>query len=310
MRPFRFTLAALLVLTAGTVVRPSAVFDPGKPKELKATADGPDAVNLDWKTVKGAKGYYVYRDGNRVGSAENSDYRDDGLQPATTYVYRVSAFDDDGDEGDRSDAVQATTDPLPGPSVPADLVASAQGPYQIDLTWSPSESEVGVAFYRVLRDGEEVSTTGDTSYRDSNLEPETQYGYRVSAVDALGNESDLSDPASATTEMEPGPPPPRNLSAVAESSTQINLAWSPPGASAYPVQGYNVYRDGEPIGFVVSTAFADAGRSPATTYTYRASSVDTRGVEGALSDEVAATTDAPTDVIPPSAPTGLRLAGS
>lgn len=309
MRPLRFTFAALLILTAGTLVQPPAVFAPGKPKELKANADGPRAVDLDWKRVRGSEGYYVYRDGNRVGSSENSDYRDEGLQPATTYVYRVSAFDDDGDEGDQSDAVQVTTEALPGPSVPADLVASAVGPYRIDLAWSPSDSEVGVAFYRVLRDGEEISTTGDTSYGDSNLEPETQYRYRVSAVDTLGNESDLSDAASATTEMEPGPPPPRNLSAGAENSTQINLAWSPPGASAYPVQGYNVYRDGEAIGFVVSTAFADAGRSPATTYRYTASSVDTRGVEGELSDEVSATTDAPTDVIPPSAPTGLRLAG-
>jgi len=309
MRPIRFTFVALLILTAGTLARPHAAFDPGKPKDLKATADGPYAVDLDWRRVRGSEGYYIYRDGSRVAETTPTDYRDEGLQPATTYVYRVSAFDDDGDEGDLSDAVQVTTEALPGPSVPDDLVAIAVGPYRIDLVWSPSESESGIEFYRVFRDGNELATTVNTAHEDSNLDPETRYQYRVLAVDILGNESDLSEPASATTEAEPGPPPPRNLTAIAESSTQINLAWNPPAASTHPVQGYNVYREGEPIGFVLSTAFVDTGLSPETTYRYAVSSVDTREVEGELSDEVSATTDAPTDVIPPAAPTGLRLVG-
>lgn len=310
MRPIRFTFLALLILTAGTLATPHAAFDPGKPKDLEATADGPYAVDLDWKHVRGSEGYYIYRDGKRVAETGPSDYRDEGLQPATTYVYRVSAFDDDDDEGDLSDPVQVTTDALPGPTVPTGLVATAVGPYRVDLLWSPSESEFEIAFYRVFRDGDEVGTTADTAYEDSNLDPETQYEYRVSAVDGIGNESDLSDPSSATTETEPGPPPPRNLTAVAGSPTQINLTWDPPAASAHPVQGYNVYREGEEIGFVVSTAFADAGRSPETTYGYTVASVDDRGVEGEPSDEVSATTDATADVIPPAAPTGLRLVGS
>ena len=310
MRPLRLTLLALVILTAGTLSRPHAAFAPGKPKELKATADGPRAVDLDWKRVHGSEGYYVYRDGNRVGEAGQSDYRDEGLQPATTYVYRVSAFDDDGDEGDLSNEVQVTTEDLPGPTVPTDLVAAAAGPYRIDLDWSPSEAESGVAFYRVFRDDDEIATTEKTAYADPGLDPETEYEYRVSAVDGLGKESARSARASATTEMEPGPPAPRNLVAVAWSATQINLSWSPPEASAHPVQGYNVYRDGGSIGFVVSTAFIDTGLDPETTYGYTVAAVDTREVEGEQSDVQSATTDAPSDVIPPARPTGLRLAGS
>ena len=209
-----------------------------------------------------------------------------------------------------SDPAQATTEALPGPTVPADLVAIAEGPYRIGLLWSSSQSEVGVAFYRVFRDGDEIATVIDTTFEDSNLFPETEYSYRVSAVDGLQNESDLSEPVSATTAAEPGPPPPRNVTATAASSTQINVAWEPPLVSTHPVQGYNVYRAGDPIGFVVSTAFADTGLSPETTYQYTVAAVDDRGVEGESSDAASATTDAPTDVIPPAAPTGLRLAGS
>ena len=53
---------------------------------------------------------------------------------------------------------------------------------RIDLTWSPSKAEVGIAYYRVFRDGSELATTGDTRYEDSGLTPETTYEYRVSAV--------------------------------------------------------------------------------------------------------------------------------
>jgi chitinase len=204
MRPLRLTFAALLVLTAGTLVQPHAPFDPGKPKNLEAIADGPYAVDLDWRRVKGADGYYVYRDGNRVAETRRSDHRDEGLQPNTTYEYRVSAFDDDGDEGDLSDPVQVTTDALPGPTTPTDLVATAVSPNRIDLEWSPSEGEAGIAFYLILRDGTEVASATGTSYQDSNLTPETTYEYRVAAVDGNDMESDLSEPASATTLAEPG----------------------------------------------------------------------------------------------------------
>ncbi len=309
MKPIRFTLLVLLTLTTGTLAQPRAAFAPGKPRDLKAHARGPHTVELDWRRVSDADGYYVYRDGNRVGTAPRSDYRDEGLEPATTYVYRVSAFDGDGEEGRLSDPVQVTTDPLPPPTVPEDLAATAVGPYGIDLEWSPSESEAGVDFYRVYRDGEEIGTVGETRYADQGLAPETKYEYRVSAVDVLGNESGLSNRSAATTEAEPGPPPPRSLTAVAQGPTQIYLSWIPPETSARAVQGYNVYRGGEAIGFVVSTAFADAGLSPETTYGYRVSSVDDRGVEGDPSDEVSATTDATSDVIPPAPPTGLRLTG-
>ncbi len=76
--------AALVVLTAGTLGNPGSLAAPKAPRELKATADGPYAVDLDWKRSKDTEKYYVYRDGNRVAETERSNYRDEGLQPATT----------------------------------------------------------------------------------------------------------------------------------------------------------------------------------------------------------------------------------
>ena len=72
MNPLRLTLLALLILTAGTAYSPTGAFDPGKPRNLKGDARGPNVVELDWRKVSGSEGYYVYRDGNRVAEVERS----------------------------------------------------------------------------------------------------------------------------------------------------------------------------------------------------------------------------------------------
>lgn len=307
----RYVTLGLLLLGAAALARPSAAFAPGKPRNLKVEASGPRFVDLDWRRVGGTDFYRVYRDGDVVAEPTRSDYRDEGLEPATTYEYRVSAVDEDGEEGPLSDPLQVTTEALPGPGAPEKLEATTVGSSRIDLTWSAPESEVGLDFYRVFRDGEEVGTPDSTAFADVGLQPDTEYEYAVSAIDSLGRESDLSEPATATTLAEPGPLPPRNLEATPVGPGQIDLDWDPPesGPSSHPVASYRVYRDGEPVGSVVFTAFGDTGLSPDTEYGYSVSSVDDRGVEGERSLEVFATTSPPPDVIPPAAPTGLRLAG-
>jgi fibronectin type 3 domain-containing protein len=304
----RYAALALLLLTAGSLARPTAALAPSKPRSLRVVGSGQTFVELDWRRVSGADFYRVYRDGNLVAEPERSDHRDDGLEPATTYEYRVSAVDK-GAEGPLSDPVEVTTDAPPAPESPTDLVATATAPDRVDLSWSAAASEIEISFYRVQRDGDEIATTATTEYSDTGLEPSTEYEYRVSAIDALGRESAPSDPSSAITLAEPGPPPPRNLLATPTGSSQIDLSWEAPEGSAHPVEGYRVYRGGEQIGLVVTTAFADTGLSPDTEYSYAVASVDDRGIEGEPSEEVSATTDPPADLIPPAPPTGLRQVG-
>lgn len=299
--------AIVMILTAGALHSATDVVAPRTPRELKGSADGPHAVDLDWRRSNGSDGYYVYRDGNRIAETNRSDYRDEDVEPATTYEYRVSAFDNHG-ESDLSDPVQVTTDFPPGPTVPSNLAAIAVGANRIDLTWSPSDAEGGVAFYRVWRDGDEIVTTADTSHADSDLLPETRYEYRVSAVDEFGTESERSDVAAATTlSVEVGPPPPKNLAATVAGPTQIDLTWSPPSSFGSAIAGYNVYRDGSFVAFLVSTLLVDTDLEPGTTYRYEVSSVNDKGLEGKRSGAVSATTDEAGDGIPPAAPTGLRL---
>jgi chitinase len=67
------------------------------------------------------------------------------------------------------------------------------------LTWNAATDNVGVTGYRVYRNGVLVSTVSGTSYTDTGLVAGTTYQYRVTAIDAAGNESTPGATTSGTT---------------------------------------------------------------------------------------------------------------
>jgi chitodextrinase len=71
----------------------------------------------------------------------------------------------------------------------------------VGLGWDGSTDNLDVASYRVYRDGVLLATVQAPSpaYTDDTAQSSTTYTYRVSALDAAGNESAQSQPATVTT---------------------------------------------------------------------------------------------------------------
>jgi acid phosphatase type 7 len=92
-----------------------------------------------------------------------------------------------------------TTPDTTKPSAPANLGANAISGNQVDLSWSASSDDVGVAGYRVYRGTTQIATTTNTNYSDTGVAPNTSYDYHVTAYDFAGNESDPSSTVTATT---------------------------------------------------------------------------------------------------------------
>ena len=91
-----------------------------------------------------------------------------------------------------------------GPTQPTDLVATPVSSSEIDLSWSPSTSNIGVAGYQVFRDGVQVaSDTSGTSYNDTGLAASTLHSYWVAAYDTADNISTSTNGVSAVTEAGP-----------------------------------------------------------------------------------------------------------
>ena len=183
------------------------------------------------------------------------------------------------------------------PSAPENVVATADSEAEITLSWNEATDNVGVTGYRVYRDGVEIATVTDASYVDRGLDAETLYSYQLGAFDETGNESAQSAEASATTlpapDVEP-PDVPGSLSAVAISSTAIDLSWNE-STDDTAVTGYRIRRDDIEIATSTTTSYRDSGLRASTSYAYTVSAFDGSGNEGAESAAVVIETPADSD---------------
>ena len=173
------------------------VSPPAPPASLSAQWLGsPPRVELTWPAAVddlGVAAYEVSRDGAVIGTTPSTSFTDNAIAAATAYSYSVVAIDGGGN---RSDPVSATVttpaDTVP-PSTPTGLTGKASSsPRRVKLTWLPSTDDVGVTAYRVYRQGVVIATVGATSYTDLAVAKSTRYGYAISALDVVGNESPLS----------------------------------------------------------------------------------------------------------------------
>ena len=303
---------------------------PGVPRALTAEATSREQIYLDWEKPEddgGSEivGYLVEVSENggvswrdlveNTGSADTR-YRDRDLRPGTTRHYRVGAINDIG-IGDPSNVASATT-PGREPDSPADLAATAIGATGLALSWSAPAFDGGspITGYRIERsvDGGGTWTvlaanTGSagTSYSDDTLDPGTTRHYRVYAINEHGT-SPASNVAFAKTDATvPGVP--RNLVAVADGTSQIDLKWVAPEVDGgSPVIGYRILvstADNLWVALVDntgtgSTAYSHEGLDPATTRSYQVLALNEIGV-GPSSNIATATTQA----VPPDPPTGL-----
>jgi hypothetical protein len=99
-------------------------------------------------------------------------------------------------DGDCADADVCLPDTEP-PTAPGGLWASAKRKH-VNLTWVASTDNVGVASYKIWRDGTVIGETTGTSYTDRSIARGTTCSYTVSALDAAGNMSGHSNAATVT----------------------------------------------------------------------------------------------------------------
>lgn len=176
---------------------------------------------------------------------------------------------------------KATSPDTQAPTVPTNLTATAASPSQINLSWAASADNVGVTNYRIYRDGgaSPIATPTGTTYNNTGLTVSTAYSYTVSACDAAGNCSAKSPAASATTLPDTqAPTVPTNLTAVAVSSSQINLSWTA-STDNVGVTSYKIYRDGgaTPIATPTGTTYNNTGLTASIAYSYTVSACDAAG---------------------------------
>lgn len=128
------------------------------------------------------------------------DFR--GLSPSSRYILDGRLFDAAGNAREVTLAFDTLADTTPPAPVSA-LSATSTRHGAIALRWSPARDDVGVAAYRVERDGIAIANVAETFLVDEGTKPGWSYHYRVVAFDAAGNRATLAAAASAVSRTAP-----------------------------------------------------------------------------------------------------------
>ncbi|MEU1512991.1 PA14 domain-containing protein [Streptomyces sp. NPDC005811] len=207
-------------------------------------------ANLSWTKNKemDLAGHRVYRrpaDGStwtRLTSTTSTTYTDTTL-PVTgaAYVYALRAYDTAGNESAATAPRTVTTADRTAPAVPQDLDVS-NGFAGLNVSWS---AVAGASSYRVHRATgatgtyTTVGTVTTPSYPDTDTVEGSTYFYRVTALDAAGNESARSAAVSEKKWDSTAPDPVTGLT-VTPTGYGFHLAWD---ANPTPdLARYVVYR--------------------------------------------------------------------
>lgn len=196
-----------------------------------------------------------------------------------------------------------TTPPQP----PANVHVSGRTTNVITLAWDPATDDVGIAGYRITRNGQQVGESPAPGYTDTGLTMNTTYSYTVVSLDAAGNQSAPSAVASAVTLKVPDvkkPTVPTRVRVTGRSTNTIVLSWSA-SSDDVGVTQYQVFRNGSQVASVTGTRFRDNGLSPKTTYTYQVRALDAANNASALSAKVKGVTLTTPDTTPPGVPRGF-----
>ncbi len=207
-----------------------------------------------------------------------------------------------------------TTDTEP-PTAPTKLTATAVSSTQVNLTWVASTDNVGVARYEINRNGSVLKTitAPATSNSDTTAVANTAYSYTITAIDAAGLRSTVSNTAPVTTLPDtactPITTPPTSFTVALASGKTVNLAWvaPTPKVGECTIDKYVITRNGQVIANPTGVTFADTTTNYNATYTYLIQAHDTSGAlvptAGLASTPATITTPAVVDTSPPDVPT-------
>jgi hypothetical protein len=253
---------------------------PPAPANLNASASPPlpYQVVLNWTETNGNQtGFRIERlDGgawtfNGTAGAAVTTFTDESVACGQDYLYRVWAYNSDGDSPSPSNSAAASILPCP----PTGLYLTPISRTRIDVHWNDtSQNEDG---FRIERSPDSLPHdwswhadvgSGVTTYPDASLSCGKSYVYRVWAARA-GQYSIAPSPE--VTGVTQSCPSLADFTASPRNRTSIRLSWPEVGGeTSYLIErqsGSNWVQVASPL--AGSTTVIDQGLAPDTLYTYR-----------------------------------------
>ncbi len=260
-----------------TILIESCIPDP--PTNLTASIIDYVNVQLNWDApdCEDLSGYNIYRNSINIDFVTTTSYYDSNLEDGP-YEYCVTAVYDEGETDCSNTASVTIVGCFPDP--PSNLNATIVDDINVQLDWDAPECE-DIQGYNVYRNDENLDFVTTASYLDGNLENGT-YDYCITAVYDEG-ETDCSNTASATILVLD---PPNNLTGTLDYN-DLTLCWDAPAeknilgleneGNTKSLLGYNIYRDGNLLGYTTEDCLTEECLPPGSSYTYCVTAVYDEG---------------------------------
>lgn len=242
---------------------PLDVEAPSKPECIISTDRTDTTISLSWSQSTdnvGVKGYYIYRDGVKLNVDVTEPYfTDEGLTENTTYKYCVTAYDEAGNESERSTELVVMT--LANNITELNAVVNEDG--SILVSWNQVARAAG---YELIIDEFESKYINETSYLHTGLLQNTRHTYRVRVKFASNSYGAWSE--KKVVFSFPGKPMDVDADIIDDNSAKI--FWN----GVQGISKYNVYRNDELVAAeVTAVEFTDTGLTAGTDYEYEVKAI-------------------------------------
>jgi chitodextrinase len=206
-------------------------------------------------------------------------------------------------------SVAAARDRTP-PTTPTNLRVTSLSQTSVTLAWDPSTDKSSFS-YSINMNGQSVTVPQTrTSYTIDWLSAGRTYTFYVTAVDSSLNTSGKSNILTVTTPPDTAAPPAPTLSGLVRGPSQVRLEWNRVEDDTSTFVRYRIFADGaevtQHLNWYGETTVVLRHLTPSTTYSFTVKALD-QDDNASTSNAVTLTTEASSDVTPPSAPTNVRI---
>ncbi|WP_342417824.1 fibronectin type III domain-containing protein [Paenibacillus sp. FSL R10-2782] len=270
-------IKAMASQTAALSIAPAEVSNltavPLDTTKVNLSWTNPSDINFDHvKVVNVSTDVYV----NNINS---NSYTMSGLQPDTTYTFRVKTVDKSGNESQgttvqtKTASINVPVDKTP-PGEVSGLTATNVGYNAFTVNYIlPKDTDLSQAII-YLNDKEVQRTTG-TSYTFSGLIASTNYKVTVKTVDKSGNISGgVSIPVTTTALTVDTVPEVTGASVTSVNNYSVTVSWTRPSG----INTVSLYKDGQLVTDSTGTSYTFNNLSASQTYTFMIRSKRSTGV--------------------------------
>ncbi|MDQ0493216.1 stalk domain-containing protein [Paenibacillus brasilensis] len=255
---------------------------------LNAAALDTTRVNLFWANPSDINFDHVKLIGVSndvyVDNIRSNSYTLSGLQPDTTYTFRVKTVNKSGDESQgttiqaKTASTSAPVDKTP-PGEVSGLTVANLGYNAFTVNYiMPKDADLSQAI--IYLNGNEVQRTTGTSYTFSGLIASTNYTVMIRTIDKSGNISGgISIPVTTSALTVDTVPEVTGATVTSVNNYSVTVSWTSPSG----ISTVSLYRDGTLITDSTGTSYTFNNLSASQTYTFM---IRSKRSTGALSSGV------------------------